>query len=61
MKSFLFVLLISGFAACGNGGSAETSDTNSVTVDSSFSRPAFADSSASNAMNADTSGMGNAR
>lgn len=50
MKKLLFVFVLGAFAACGNGGSEATTDSTSVTVDTT--------TTGSGAMGTDASGAG---
>lgn len=61
MKKLLFLFLFAAFASCGNGGSAKSSETDSVTKDTSFSGSVITDTTGASGMNADTTGMSNAK
>ncbi len=43
MKKLLFVFVLGAFAACGNGGSTETTDSTAVSVDTTTMAPMTAD------------------
>jgi hypothetical protein len=61
MKKLLLLLSLGVIVSCGNDNSANSSGVDSTTVDTSFSKGVVIDSSISNRMNADTTGMSDAR
>ncbi|GEO10854.1 hypothetical protein [Segetibacter aerophilus] len=61
MKKLLLLLPLAAIVSCGNDNSANSRSADSTTVDTSFSKGVVIDSSISNKMNADTTGMSEAR
>ncbi|MCW3112087.1 MAG: hypothetical protein JWR18_483 [Segetibacter sp.] len=62
MKTLLILFLLTAFASCGGGTSeSEAKSSDTTVVDSSFNKRVMVDSSTTNEMNADTTGMSNAR
>lgn len=61
MKTLLFIFLSLVFASCNGNGTSPNSDTSSVKTDTSFSGAVVTDSTGASRMNADTTGMKNAR
>jgi hypothetical protein len=61
MKKLLSLLVIITITACGNSGSTKDVNADTVTPDTSFSGAVITDTTGSSTMNADTSGMSQAR
>ncbi|MCW3080946.1 hypothetical protein [Segetibacter sp.] len=61
MKKLVLFFLIPAFASCGNNNSAENPTADTVKIDTSFSGHVLTDTSTGTIMNADTTGMGEAR
>jgi hypothetical protein len=61
MKRLLLSFLLPAIVSCGNGSSTKNAGVKSITVDTSFSGRVLIDSSSGNKMNADTTGMSEAK
>lgn len=61
MKTLLFLFLSLLFASCNGSSTSSNSDTSSLKTDTSISGAVVTDSTGASRMNADTTGMKNAR